>query len=718
MTESQVIHQISRCFSRLRQQTNMSQNTLAKSIGIDQGKLSRIESGEYYSKVDTEKYLNALGTPDASKFKTFLSSNWVHTDIPDFWNPQYDCLVYAEYVLSEINNFLQQHECPAPLKRYLQQSREQLLEAAKYLCSQKHNISFIGSIGIGKSTAISFLFGLLNDKDVVNEELNRPILETGSGGTTICEVKIIDSEDYGLHIVPYSTDEFNNIISDFCKILWNRFRENASKTKYESITQSREIDRAIRNMSCLTTQRIPNGNSRIRHDPAQDLIMECSSEDEFKVKVLNRINLQKRTNNTLVFDKNPSVNPKKWLSDVFKDINNGRVEDMPMPQKITLMIPNFNTIFANNSTTNYDITVVDTKGIDDVIVRADLDDQIKDKRTIVVFCSGFNDASGKPTKEILEHIKNDIGISPSHGKFALLVLPRTGEAIQAKDDLGNMANDAQEGYEIKNDQITDAIAENIPIYFYNVLSDTPSDIIANINKQISDFRNAYADVIEELGLTVEYYIKNSKEATYIYALEEVARRIEIFLQGNRTFITRKKYISSDVRRIFSDAHPSTLWATTRRSGVYGNLNICHVISNAAKSDANERFSEWFSIFKGEINALNADKNLEQAHQFITNIEKYTHDLKNKFLNTVADCGEEVYSNKITTSPVWLKCVGEWGQGAGFKNRVLRHIDQWFEENQNLQSRLDTLIDKFWDEIVISGINAMLDSKKSDSGNRQ
>lgn len=711
MTDEQAIYQISRCFSRLRRQTNMSQTTLAKSIGIDQAKISRIESGECYSKIDTEKYLNALGTPDASRFKAFLASNWVHTEIPDFWNPQYDCLIYAEEILSDIHSFLKNHECPSSLKQYLQKSREQLIILAKYLCSQKHNISFIGSIGVGKSTAISFLFKLIIDKELVNEELNRPILETGAGGTTICEVSIVNSDNYGLSVIPYNINDFNDIVSDFCKIWWSKYKD---KKYQDDINQSVEISRAIRNMAKLPVSRIQKGNSKVRHDPVQDLVMECSSENEFKVKVLSRINIKKRTNTTILFDKKTSMNPKLWLADMFKKINNGRVEDIPMPQKITLMIPGFNDTIFNNTTTNYDITIVDTKGIDDVIVREDLDNQIKDERTVIVFCSKFNDASGKSTKEILNHIKNELAISPLNGKFAILVLPHEGEAIRAKDDFGNMATDVYEGYEIKKDQIIDAISEKIPIYFYNVLTDDPNEIVAYINKQINDFRNTYADRISELALTVKYSMEHSEEAEYIHALEEVIRRIEIFLKGNKSLINRKRYIFSDIQRILLDAHPSTLWATTRRNGIYGNLNICHIISNAAKSDANERFNEWFIRFKGEINALNADRSLEHAQKFISDIEKNVFYLKLEFLDAVGKCGEEIYSKKITSSTVWQKCAEEWGQGPGFKKRVLCHINQWFEENQILQNELDTLVNVFWDKNIILGITDMLDLRKINS----
>lgn len=67
-------------------------------------------------------------------------------------------------------------------------------------------------------------------------------------------------------------------------------------------------------------------------------------------------------------------------------------------------------------------------------------------------------------------------------------MPHSGEALEVKDDLGNMAYDVQEGYEIKTDQINDAVSDSIPIYLFNVFEDGPKPIIVQLKKQIGDFR--------------------------------------------------------------------------------------------------------------------------------------------------------------------------------------------------------------------------------------
>ena len=309
---------------------------------------------------------------------------------------------------------------------------------------------------------------------------------------------------------------------------------------------------------------------------------------------------------------------------------------------------------------------------------------------------------------MLDHIKNDLGISVENGKFALLVLAHSGEALEVKDDLGNMAYDVQEGYEIKTDQIRDAVSDNIPIYFYNAFEDDPKPTIDQLKRQIGDFRDNYADKINELALTMAYAMDNSEEVAYLQALEQITKKLSFFLKGNSELPSRMGDIFSDVDRVFYSAHPSTLWASTRRRGIYGNLNICYVISTSASSDANKRFDKWLNRFQGEINALKADESLAVAEKYINDIEIFTKDLKTKFLEAVMNCGTEVYCEKITSATMWYDCASEWGQGSGFKGRVLSHIEKWFKEYADLQNELDELIENFWKELVITSISNMIE----------
>ena len=105
--------------------------------------------------------LDALGTPKAKEFREYIGRDWQHIEPPSFWNPESACLEITEETLDEIATFLANEEHPWPLRRQIERQRESLLRAASFLGRLNHNFAFIGDMGVGKSTAISFIFDLL-----------------------------------------------------------------------------------------------------------------------------------------------------------------------------------------------------------------------------------------------------------------------------------------------------------------------------------------------------------------------------------------------------------------------------------------------------------------------------------------------------------------------------------------------------------------------------
>lgn len=105
---------------------------------------------------------------------------------------------------------------------------EKLSELEKLLSVKEFNLVFIGQKGVGKTTAISNLFNLLIDRNVTGKGRSRKvieeILETGAGGTTVCDVEINQSptETSQILIEPYCDNDILNEIETFCNIIWKK----------------------------------------------------------------------------------------------------------------------------------------------------------------------------------------------------------------------------------------------------------------------------------------------------------------------------------------------------------------------------------------------------------------------------------------------------------------------------------------------------------------
>jgi transcriptional regulator with XRE-family HTH domain len=703
MSEYTQKHRIGVAVARLRAEAGVTQAVLAEKSGLDQSRVSRIEKGEVVASADIDRVLDALhalGATKASEFKEYIDREWEHIEPPSFWNPERTCLEITEETLDEIATFLADEDRPWPLRRQIERQQDSLLRAASFLGRLNHNIAFIGDMGVGKSTAISFIFDLLVPPSLADKAINRPVLETGAGGTTICEVHVKGGPEFGISLLPMSDAEMREIVSDFCAAKWG-VHTSEQRAAGESVGVSREAERAIRNMSGLGRKRETVDGKIIYNDPAVDLAKSSSSEDEFRTRVLALMNLDNRTQRELWYDSSTRKHPMEWITETFKAVNNGRLKDVPLPNSIDLLIPNFGRMCGE-----LDITVIDTKGVDDVAVREDLDHRLKDPRTAVVFCSRFNDAPGTSARVLLQHMRQTFSERFDTGKVSILALPRSEEARAMKDDTGEQALTDAEGYVLKRMQVSSELSAEglagVPMLFYNVEADDAGAIRSDLFGQLSRMRKGVAERLFDLCAASQDIIKNHEAQALNTAIEEVANRLNTFLKGNRGLGAREQLAHVDaINTIKGVRYASTLWASARRSGDYSGLNVVHLVGVGAARDARLRSEKWFNSLDAFLNSLKADEGLELANRSIDQIAASASASKRAFLEAVQLGGVEVYREPLSQSAIWSACASEWGRGPGFKLRVAAHLEEWFAAEAELKDLLEQLINRLWDKLVIA-----------------
>jgi hypothetical protein len=167
-------------------------------------------------------------------------------------------------------------------------------------------------------------------------------------------------------------------------------------------------------MSGLVRRREAIGGKVSYHDPVQDLARQCASDEEFRTRVLELMRLSARTRRDLWYDSATRKHPMEWITETFRAVNNGRLKEVSLPTSLDLFVPEFGRSFGG-----LEITVIDTKGVDDVAVREDLDLRLKDLRTAIVFCSRFNDAPGITPRALLQHMRQNFSRRVDTGKVSI-----------------------------------------------------------------------------------------------------------------------------------------------------------------------------------------------------------------------------------------------------------------------------------------------------------
>ncbi len=238
---------------------------------------------------------------------------------------------------SEIN--IIKHICINNLKAKL----ERLEEIETILNIDKYKLIFIGTIGQGKTTAICHIFNLISDFRVSRTNNNRTknfiatreLLSTGSGRTTICEVILKAAEKTYIEIEPYTVDEMESLVFEFCDSITN---ENNPNSESKPII-SQEIERAIRNITDLKiVHKSVTEDDKTRSIPIDRAkkLFEEFGEDVLRKTALNNANLESRTNTKIEFDNQNKE--QEWIKDTFAAINSAQLKEFGIPRKINLYV--------------------------------------------------------------------------------------------------------------------------------------------------------------------------------------------------------------------------------------------------------------------------------------------------------------------------------------------------------------------------------------------
>src|SRR5665213_2681677 len=180
---------LGRYLNQVRERANIKRVELARKITWSPAVLSRVESGDHaLAPEELQINLAAIDTPEASRLGEVLQREWTILPRPALDHPDQDLLWEAERVAIELVQLRDRPDVRHAFERRLSEYIGELKRTAGLLLKRDHQIAFIGSIGIGKSTAICRMAGL----EVVSPDSAQPIpvLEAGAGGITICEVHL------------------------------------------------------------------------------------------------------------------------------------------------------------------------------------------------------------------------------------------------------------------------------------------------------------------------------------------------------------------------------------------------------------------------------------------------------------------------------------------------------------------------------------------------
>lgn len=690
-----------------RTQTYIEERLKERGLNVDQTRVSRIEKGLVTpTQGEIEGYLSAIGTDDAKAYGEFLKQPWEILQSPSFWHPQRDVLCKAETALQWLKDFKSQ---PAPdfLKSRAQQYEDRLLREAKYLTSLKHPIAYIGKIGIGKTTAVCKLTGLVIPQDKQIDLNSQSVLATGGGGTTVCEVHIRPGKKFGILVEPQSREDIEKLVEDYWAS-WKNSTEGEQKNQQREV--SSEITRTLRTMTGLARGSREGANGKKeKFDELVDLVNKCADLETFRVEILDRMKLQERTHREILCEETSPSAGLEWLKKTFEDINYVRNKELPLPARINVSVSD--KIFISSS---YELEIVDTKGVDGTAIRQDLKNYLDDSRALNVLCSGFNDAPDLAIQSLIENLSETGSEGVLKERVIILVLPHGKEAFAMTDDDGYRVETEQEGYDLKRDQVLEKLqqkcieANDVPILFFNAESkeDEPAKINKALIERIEKLREPHVELLKNAIEGIDGLIQHQEDEAH----QEVRNILKSFVKRHQNDLAPVQWsVHQYLLRQMNYEHPGKIRAAMRNGGAGKNLDVYFLLGEGARAVAWSHTQQAFNGLKEQLKYLSDKHKQKPAIQnFLKEILGSWDEWREDFLKFAQLAGEQKFRPQLKYSDIWAQCADI--KGSGFRDRVIGRLRSWFNapEQQNLQNLLKEPMEKAWQEKVLAQLEKLTD----------
>ena len=696
--------------SRIRELAGIKQAELARKITWSPASLSRVESGERDAAQDEiQLILQAIGTEKATKMGEALSRQWTVLPRPPLDHNDQDLLWDAEQIAQQLEQLRNHPDVRHAFETRLTEYIAEIRSTANLILNRDHKIAVIGSIGIGKSTFICRITGL----EVPSKDGGFPVsvLEAGAGGITVCEVHLRTGPGVGLLIEPRSEDEIRADVTDFAEHIFRTISSREVESLMidgDSQGISKEIERAVRNMANLRVRREKQSDGKtIRRDEAKDLASKFDTFRELVVEVLTRMELHRRDRRDIWYDPKCGKPPLHWLKETFEQVNNGRHPEFTLPRRIEVIVPD-----SLIGTEDFDIEIIDTKGIDRTATRADLEGHLDETHTLTVLCSGFNNAPATELHLLLERAIQT-GVKKLESRAAILVLPRSDEALAVKDESGFIVESVEEGYELKGEQASLALEplglHNLKVDFFDARHDDPQKIKKFLVNRILNIREDFRTQMKEIVENTKALLGNYEEEQVQEVIRQAAKMISTWITDNSKAPMVTGHVQGSLMSGLAEAHASTLRASVRREGEWYNLSYSHHLGFGARKLAATALGPLVAGFSSTLcKTLVANPEYKEAENLIRQSERFLLTAYEDLLKKIQIMGQTAFKDELKEdSTFWRTCIQEWGKGSGYKNRIATHNKEWFDDDarKDLQKQVTTVIEKEWSAALkrVSGV---------------
>lgn len=565
----------------------------------------------------------------------------------------------------------------------------------KKLNKTEFSVAFIGKIGAGKTSAICKASGLqyTDEKGKIVD-----ILKTGSGRTTVCEVRIEHAAKISIRVEPLPSKEVERVVHNFAEFIWNKSKKNVSDDEEGGNLLSVELTRCIRNMLGLTIEK-KKSEAKLS-DKAVELALTCESIVQLEELMYECLELDKRSELEIWPNESEAKNWHSWLKDNFAKVNDGKNKLISIPSLITINGPF--PLSRNGNTWK----VIDTKGIDSYIRREDIRLILDTEEIFPIICSSFEDAPDADCRSFYD-LSVELNLAARIARDAtLLILDKnvSDKVPDIPDDVIDTEERKKIGRTFREDQVITIITHEYKIPPNTLTFDSWSDSESIIWQAIEDRKSAYIQSkrndLERLMSASQELL--SAESDKVHAFK---RDLELLTSEWRKNADARTpdwgHFGVDISKLFGNTHPRRLAACIDYSGLFYNLNVYEFINQRARSNSIVFCRNEIDCLKNELLILRG-----KYPEFSTQIDSLEHNYVeqfNHFSSSVGEVSKEHWIEQVQTCfAIWNSMACEWRTGTGYRLRVIAHWDKWLntDASKSIHESLLRKIASAWGRVLV------------------
>jgi hypothetical protein len=390
---------------------------------------------------------------------------------------------------------------------------------------------------------------------------------------------------------------------------------------------------------------------------------------------------------------------RRWFRETFTAINNGRHTNFSIPEKIAATVP-----FAPAAGSPFNITVLDTRGIDGSSIRPDIISHLKNERALNILCSKWGSAPDPSIQTLLKHIVETEVDASIFERIVVLIVARPGDALSMKGDSGEHVEDVLEGYEVKIRQALDALErERLPVVDVFAFDASTEDGIAaveHLSNRIMRLRERQADGARATISAIDQMVTNARHSAAINALRSLNSDLQLFAENSAPLSYASERIYSRLLNNLNSTHPRVIWASVRRNGEYWNFNFFQHLADGAAAELKRRrvadFESLRDLIRRKLGTVEYQDVQHILHQLLEDISAWEND----FIKAVRHHTISSFKSRLSNHNIWEETAEMYGKRKPYRDWVVERFDGWFLSQDDIPDELNLKFQLAWRTSVI------------------